>query len=409
MALEWDKINSDPTKGYKILGQNLLQVKVTLEIHEKNIAELTTTRNELMAKLDSVEKKITNLESALNGKDEKITSLEDTINGLNNKLTQVKDEADNSVNELKKHHEEQLETKNQKILELENSISNTEAEIKLLKEDLAVKNNTISELQNEKSAIQNTIPELEDQLAAKSSEIENLKQDMTAKTSNEEIEIKSGKSQLDELQGQANTFKEEVKRLREEVKTKDDILKEKDRKMEALEKKIERMTTEIKELKEQIPQKIVFEKAEEVIKGAACPNCGIPTYEEYKTVKGARCLIRKYCSNPACGWTFAERPEIAIVRETEVPKEAKKELKIFSVKKDKLEAVTALTSKMVAIIADPIQEIVWIWRGKDSDRFEYAEATRHAAKIKSELIGTPHARLERVEEGKEPENFPTCK
>jgi len=213
---------------------------------------------------------------------------------------------------------------------------------------------------------------------------------MTDKASQDENEIKSLKSQLDALQ--------------REVRTKENMLKEKDGKIEALETKIEGMDTEIKALQEQIPKKIAFEKAEEVIKGAACPNCGIPTYEEYKTEEGARTLIRKYCS--ACGWIFTERPEIAVALEAEVPEEIEKEIKIFNVKRGKVEAATTLDSTMVAIIADPLQEIVWIWKGAASGRFEYAEATKEAARIKNELIRTPHAHIERVEEGDEPENFP---
>jgi len=119
MALEWDKIKSEPIKSYKIQGHNLLDLKEKLEQQEKSIAELTNTRNELIIKVDSLEEKITNLESEMKEKDEKITSLEEN-----------KKEAENFLKEL------------------ENSLSNNNEEIKLLKEDILIKDSKISELEN---------------------------------------------------------------------------------------------------------------------------------------------------------------------------------------------------------------------------------------------------------------------
>lgn len=381
MEIEWDKIKSSPTKVYKIPGQNLLNLKEQSESQEKTIKDLTNTRNELSAKIDLLEKKITDLESEIKGKDEQLNSLEVFSN------------------ELKKQHAKELKAKNQMISELENSVSNKEEEIKGLNEDILGKNNKISELQDENSKLINKIPKIQNQISAKELEIENLKKEMAEKISQVENEIKSLKSHTDELQGI--------------IKTKEDTLREKDKKIDELNKeinelnkKIEELNTEIDELKKQVPKKPVFEKAEEVIKGGSCPKCGFPIYEEYKIVEGERQLIRKYCPNISCGWTIIGKPKIAIALEAEMPEKVEKEIKIFKVKKDGLEETKTLNSKMVAIIADPSQDIIWIWKGKDSSRFEYAEATRQATRVKMEIVKIFHARIERVDEGEEPKNFP---
>ncbi len=418
MVIEWEKIKSEPTKIYKIPGQDLLNLKEQVESQHKNIEGLTIARDELSAKIDSFEKKMTGLETEIKSKDEQLSSLEAFSN------------------ELKKQHARESKAKEQRISELENSVSNKEEEIKRLKEEILSRSDEISELQakaNEITVLQNRISELQakdneiialqdriselqakangitalqnkisklqdgnseliteiskmqDQISAKESEIGNLKKETAETTSRFENEVKSLKSRVDELQGI--------------IKAKEDSLGERDR-------KIDELNVEMEELKQQIPKKPVFEKAEEVSKGASCPKCGIPTLEEYKIVEGKRQLIRKYCPNPSCGWTIIEKPEIAITVEAEAPKVVKKEIKIFQVKKDGLEEKKTLNSKMVAIIADPGQDIIWIWKGKDSSRFEYAEATRQATRVKMEIVKIFHARIERVDEGKEPENFP---
>ena len=163
---------------------------------------------------------------------------------------------------------------------------------------------------------------------------------------------------------------------------------------------------EIEELKEQIPKKPVYAKADTVVKGAGCPKCGWTTLEEYKIVDGKKQLIRKHCPNTFCLWTSAETPTVKIAMTKEAPDEEVQPARIFKVVKGELEETPVLESAFVAILADPEQNTVWIWKGKFSDRFEYAEATRHAATAKANLMKKANARIIRVDEGEEPENFP---
>lgn len=296
MTIEWDKLEENPGKKYKFRGVQILLLKDEMEKLEKVISDSTSTRDELTAKIASLEKDITNLES-----------------------------------------------------------------------------------------------ELQNQIMENDSIIIRIKEDMVDKASRDENELKSLGRQLKELLG--------------ELDAKEDIIREKDEAINELNNKNEELNTKIDELKEQIPKKPVYEKAEEVIKGAGCPKCGWTTFEEYKFVDGQRKLIRKYCPNTFCSWTSTGEPKVAIATR-EIPEEVIKEVRIFRVRgAETLEEITTLDSTMVAIIADPAQEVVWIWKGKDSNRFDYAEATRHAITIKNEMVKS-YAPTKRINEGEEPSNFP---
>ena len=89
------------------------------------------------------------------------------------------------------------------------------------------------------------------------------------------------------------------------------------------------------------------------------------------------------------------------------PEEVQPELKVYQIKGGELEEVRKLDSSMVALLADYPQEIVWIWKGSESSRFEYAEATRQGTYVKNEVLKKPNAHIVRVNEGEEPDNFPT--
>lgn len=305
MTIDWENLKEKPDKKYKITGIELLTLKNETENQKISLSELKNTRNELTAKIASLKKDLTNLES-----------------------------------------------------ESRNQISENESIIAKLKEEMA------------------------------------------EKASRAENELKSLRSQVEEHLG--------------EIKAKENIIREKDAKIEESNAKIAEsnakiaeLNAKIEELKEKIPKKPVYETAEEVIKGPGCPKCGWTTLEEYKIVDGQKQLIRKYCPNTFCAWTSTEAPKVAIAMGDEIPEEVEKELKIFKVVgADKIEEVTTLDSTLVAIIADPLQETVWIWKGKDSSRFDYAEATRHATQVKNDVVKKSTAPIKRINEGEEPENFP---
>jgi hypothetical protein len=105
-------------------------------------------------------------------------------------------------------------------------------------------------------------------------------------------------------------------------------------------------------------------------------------------------------------WTSTEEPKITIAMTSEAPKAEKKEIMLFQVIGTDVKEIKALDSSMVALITDPAQSTVWVWKGQKSSRFDYSEATNLATKIKNEVLKITHAHIVRVEQGKEPSNFP---
>lgn len=354
MPIEWDKIQAKPTKEYKVIGQELLSFKQKIE-------ELTKIRTEESGFTKNLENKVAELTAENKQKDEKISSLEADISGKDEKLASLEPE----LNEKN----EKINSLEGKISELNNSIATKEAELANLNENLSTSDSKSLEIQA--------------QIAEKESELGKL---TTEKD-----------SEIEKLKAEAEDFRNQLEELLKNLETNENTLKERD-------DEIANMTAKIEELKEQIPKKHVYETAEETVKGAQCPKCGWPIREEYKTVNGKRTLIRKYCPNTFCMWTSLEEPK-TVITTGEAPVEEEKVLSLFRIRGSDIEEIPRLESSMVAIIADPAQNIVWIWKGKDSSRFEYAEATGLANKVKK--VGNLHnAHIERVDEESEPENFP---
>jgi DNA repair exonuclease SbcCD ATPase subunit len=346
MAIEWDKILDKPDKSYKVQGHQLLELKQKAESNEKKLSELKNTFDDLTKEMASLKTTVSNLESKLKEKDNKIISLEENIENLNNSISTDEEE----INRLNKANKE----KDDQIASLGSNISRLETELSTVVQEVPKKESEITRLKGRLEDLQATI--------------------ITKQTIIEEKEDQINQLTMDS---------------------------------EELNKQIVEANAHIEELKEKIPKKPVYEEAEETVKGkSSCPKCGWPTLEEYRTVDGKKQLIRKYCPNTFCLWTSAEEPKIAISLTAEEPKEETQVLSLFKIKGIELEDTQILDSSAVIIIADPVQNTVWIWKGKDSSRFEYAEATRHATKVKNDIVKKTSARIERVNEGDEPENFP---
>ena len=364
MPIEWDKIESKPVEKYKIAGVDILNLKNKIEHQEKSIEEVTS-------KVNASEKKVSELMAENKKKDEKINSLEAEIKGQNEKITSLGAELAEKNGNISA-----LETN---ISELNNSISAKEAESTQLSEDISSKNTRTAELQNQITKLQNQIAESQ----KKSSQLQEQ-----AKGKESEL-----KTQFEEIQGI--------------LKDREDALKEREEDIDKLNATNAGLEAKITELKELIPKKPVYEKADETVKSkSGCPKCGWPVLEDYKIVDGKKKLIRKYCPNTFCMWTSAEGPKVNIVMTSEAPVEEENVVKIFRVKGSDIEAAESLNSTMVAIIADPAQNIIWVWKGKDSSRFEYAEATGLVNKVKKVVTKMHSARIERVNEESEPETFP---
>jgi len=373
--------------------------------------------------VNSLENSIAGLEKDNQIKDDKINSLEKSITDLTSRLAQGKEEADTHVAKLRKEHEEQMQQKERIISELNNSISKIEIENKTIKEENSNNRDKILKMEMK-------IHELEGQITRNDTEVEPIKiqfdkvqEEIKAK----EKSLKDRYTEIDELKlkieslntisqnvtsakdEEIEKYKTQVDTLQKLVQTKEDFLTQKETLINDLNNKIGEMTVEIENLNNLIPKKPVLEEADEIVKGAQCPRCGMSVFEEYKIDEGKRTLIKKYCPNTSCGWTVSEKQKIECSLDTRASDDGLKELKMFRVEKNEVKEVNTLDSKSVIIIADPKQETIWIWKGAESDRFEYVQATSQSSIIKNEVMKKPHVHIERVEDGKEPKHFPNIK
>ncbi len=373
MSIEWDKIESKPTKGYKVDGQDLLDLHKKILSYEKEIEELKKVRAELNHSLDSLEEKVSNLNSSIKDKDAKIQTLEASINEKDAKLSKITSEKDAEISKITSEKDAELSRiASEKDAKISKIASETESEISSL---ISQKDELISKLTSEKESAVDTIKiEMDEKLSKDSQEIQNLSN--------------------------------QIAQMQSEIESKTNNLANKEEEISQLNKTIEQLNSKIEELKEQIPKKPIYEEAEETVKGPACPKCGWTTLEDYKIIDGKKVLIRKHCPNTFCLWTSVEEPAITISLTSEEVEETAEVLKVFRIRGTELEEISKLDSSMVAIISDPAQNTVWIWKGSESSRFEYAEATRQATNVKNDVTKKQNARIMRVNQDEEPNDFP---
>ncbi len=283
--------------------------------------------------------------------------------------------------------------------DLKSKVSSLESKVASLESQIKGKTENVSSLEGEIGPLKNTLSSKEAENSDLKSEIADLKtkvsglEDQVAAIPSLEKELEDKSSSLTSLQSQ-------IESLQNDLKSKETALNDKDSTIADLNAKIE-------ELKELVPKKQVIIKPDEIVKGAGCPKCGWTTVEEYKFIDGKKTLTRKYCPNTFCNWSLRiDELEAKITVSDAAIEEEAEILRIYKVQKDQLEEVPKFDSSMVGIIGDPAQNTVWIWKGNESNRFEYAEATGLAVTVKNAIIHKPNANVIRINEGEEPDNFP---
>lgn len=423
--IDWAKILDAPEKTHKIPGNVILGFRNRTEKQKREIEELTKNNSSLKTQVDGLEKRNSLLISQIEQlKKDSEKSLEEIRNKHSNDLN-VKNRELNAKNDEITELNTFISELQKKISELETSITSLEEDISEFKRQNTAKdealdslktdlNNKISDLERmenelteKDSRIKTQQNELELKLSEKGAEAENI---ISERTTEYEKKLEDSKAAYEKEKNALNEIslkkEEEISQLKEKISELTQTISDKDTTISEKEEAIKTLNQSIKELKDQIPEKPIYEKADELVKGAACPNCGVLVWEEYRYIEGKKELIRKYCPNTNCGWSYIDKPDLIITLEGDAPPEKKKELKIFQVVQEDIKEVTEMSSEMVAIVSDPKNNVIWIWKGKDSSRFEYSEATRLASRIKNDIAKLPTARIERIEEGAEPTNFP---
>jgi predicted nuclease with TOPRIM domain len=137
--------------------------------------------------------------------------------------------------------------------------------------------NLKNELKNQTLELQKTVSQLQDKITG--------------------LEDKLGQDQT-ELK-KLNSLNRE---LQDASEKKENILRERDERINELNMKIELLDKQVGTVKGQSPKKPVLEESESLNEGPECPHCHSRTNEIYKDIEGKKQLMRRYCTNPNCGF-----------------------------------------------------------------------------------------------------------
>ncbi|MHA1360716.1 MAG: hypothetical protein ACTSRC_21550, partial [Candidatus Helarchaeota archaeon] len=119
-----------------------------------------------------------------------------------------------------------------------------------------------------------------------------------------------------------------------------------------------------------------------------CPRCGSPMMTKSETLK--------YC--PVCHFTESSaKTTIKIKMTDEVKEKERPEIELYQVSAGEVTKATRLESGFAYVIVDHKQNILWIWKGS---KCSPGDALKSSLKIYS-------AAIKQIEEGDEPDNFPT--
>ncbi|MHA1784607.1 MAG: hypothetical protein ACTSVY_12715 [Candidatus Helarchaeota archaeon] len=134
-----------------------------------------------------------------------------------------------------------------------------------------------------------------------------------------------------------------------------------------------------------------------------CPRCGSPMMSE-KDEDGNE----KFKRCPTCGFiqSSTKGPVLKFRDTVDAPAPSDKpKIQLYDVMENGITPVTELSSENTCLILDRDQKIIWVWKGKNtSPRLSYTAGTQ-ATRLKSaeKMYG---AKIETIEEGSEPANFP---
>ncbi|NHI92852.1 MAG: hypothetical protein EAX96_10155 [Candidatus Lokiarchaeota archaeon] len=134
-----------------------------------------------------------------------------------------------------------------------------------------------------------------------------------------------------------------------------------------------------------------------------CPRCGSPMMSELDEQGN-----EKYKKCPTCGFiqSSSKAPVLKFRDTVDAPLPSKKpSLVIYDVMDNGISQTTELNSNNTCLVLDREQKIIWVWKGKNaSPKLAYAAGTQATRLKSSEKLYS--AKIETINEGSEPENFP---
>ena len=135
-----------------------------------------------------------------------------------------------------------------------------------------------------------------------------------------------------------------------------------------------------------------------------CPRCGSPMMSEIDEEGN-----EKYKKCPTCGFvqSSSKQPVLKFkdTVDAPLPESKRPKIVIYDVLETGISQTTELNSNNTCLVLDRENKIIWVWKGKNaSPRLAYNAGTQ-ATRLKSseKIYG---AKIETIEEGSEPSNFP---
>ncbi|NVM31301.1 MAG: hypothetical protein HWN65_20855, partial [Candidatus Helarchaeota archaeon] len=182
MVIDWKKVEKDPEKDWKVVGQLLLDNKDKIEAMEQELAESDNTAINLKAALNEAKSRIKELEEQ--AQTEKVTGLDAEME----KIQREKEELMSKIQSITKESELKIETLTNQLQDKTQSLTLAEDRLKsssdrggAMSDTLDEKNRVIDNLNNIIEEKNKEITDLNDIINEKNNLIERISEDLKEK------------------------------------------------------------------------------------------------------------------------------------------------------------------------------------------------------------------------------------
>ena len=376
MVIEWKKIEEDPERDVKVVGQFLLDNKNKIEALEKELADSETHRNELKSNLNEVNNKIKVLEKELAKQTKKFSELEkklDTLETEKNDLSANTEKTEDALKKAQKEDEDLRSALNQEKLQfcdlqasniqLKSKIETLEPKFQDITHELKAKDLALEKAEQSLNTFSEQQEKLLKTLEEKSNELESIFKTIQDK----ENEIKTLSGIIEEKNNLISQMSEEVKQRKEDSSDLLGRIKERD--------------TKIQELSIKLPM------APAAIPASVHTSASLPASTP-PSVSSPKSSYSQAASPPGAEWLKSDTP-----------------FKIFLIQGEDLKEAEGFTSDQVAIIVDKQNSKIWVWKGREASRMNTIKASTKAPSIRSSFM-LYNWKIDFIDQGHEPADFP---
>ena len=366
--IDWDKIQADPEKDWKVVGQLLIDNRNKIEAIERELEESENTGKKWKGALEQANSKIKELENQTERLAELEKEIEKTQNEKERLSTQIKKKDDDYESRIQQLTDES-KTKIQKIKD------DYEQKIHLISSDLQDKSQSLELAEDHLKHTSDHQDTLSETVAAKNKEIEELNNIIEEKNK----EINEINMIIEEKNNMMARISEDLKERKDETMELIQKIKDRDSKIEELSKKVE------------VP----------------APTPPTPTHAPASLLLPATPTPTKPTltrPTPVARTPTPGIPTPSITADMDW-KDSDEPLKVLKVDGDEITEAEGLESNQVGIIIDKKSGTIWVWKGSSASRLNAIRASTKAPSIRSGymLYGW---KVEFIDQGEEPDYFP---